>query len=105
MNLRSEPVSRSLDRKLKMFGFEVPDILAIFLVLTILNLVFGNSQYKLIYTWTPAIFLAIILRVGKRGKPDDFIIHFVKFYTRPNYYCAYECPTKDTCPPKLKEPS
>lgn len=105
MSLRTEPVSRSLDRKLQMFGFEVPDILAIFLVLAILNLVFGNAQYKLLYTWTPALVLAAVLRIGKRGKPDGFLLHFAKFHLGPKYFSAFEGPSKDTSPPKLRKQS
>jgi hypothetical protein len=101
MPLRTEAVSRSLDRKLQIFGFEVPDVLVIFLFLAILNLIFGNSDLKLFYTWGPSIVLAVVLRIGKRGKPENYILHLVKFHTRPKYFSAFDMPTQSKPPPKI----
>jgi len=48
MALRSEPTSQSLEKKLLIAGFEVPDVLAIFLLLSILNFIFGHTNQKLL---------------------------------------------------------
>ena len=89
MSLRSEPTSQSLEKKLLIAGFEVPDILAIFLLLSILNFTFGHTHYKLFLVWLPVVLSAAVLRIGKRGKPDNYMIHFIKFHFRPKYYKIY----------------
>ncbi len=102
MSLRSEPTSQSLEKKLLIAGFEVPDVLAIFLLLSVLNFLFGHTNYKLTLVWAPVALAATILRIGKRGKPDNFLIHFVKYHTRPKYFSAYKDPKISTPPPSLK---
>lgn len=102
LQLRSEPTSQSLERKLLVMGFEVPDILAVFLLLSILNFTFGQTNYKLFLVWGPVILLAVALRFGKRGKPDNYLIHLVKFHTQPKYLSCFKEPSNTTPPPKLK---
>jgi len=93
--LRSEPTSQSLDKKLLILGFEVPDVLAIFLLLSILNFLFGQNNYKLFFVWLPVIIIAVILRIGKRGKPENYLLHLVKFHLRPKYFSAFKAPTQN----------
>ena len=102
MALHSEPTSQSLEKKLLIMGFEVPDVLAIFLLLSILNFIFGGTNYKLLLVWCPVILLAILLRIGKRGKPDNYLIHLAKFYIQPKYLSAFKDPNVTKAPPKLK---
>lgn len=102
MSLRSEPTSKSLERKLLIAGFEVPDVLFIFILLSILNFVFGRTDYKLLLVWLPVVFVAITLRMGKRGKPDNYLVHLAKYQIRPKYFSAFQEPTNTTPPPKLK---
>lgn len=83
-------------------GFEVPDVLAIFLFLSILNFSFGQTNYKLAFVWGPVVFLAITLRIGKRGKPENYLIHLVKFNTQTKYLSAFQDPKNTASPPKLK---
>lgn len=86
------PVSRSLDKKLKVLGFEVPDVLAIFLFLALLNFVFAGHSKKLFLTWGPTLVLAGIIRVGKRGKPDNYILHLAQYHLSPKELTAYKTP-------------
>ena len=95
MALRSEPTSQSLDKKLLILGFEVPDVLAIFLLLSILNFVFGQTNYKLFLVWLPVAIIATILRIGKRGKPDNYLLHLSKFHLRPKYFSAFKDPSQN----------
>jgi hypothetical protein len=64
-------------------GFEIPDILALMLTVSILNFVFGQTPLKLYFVWTPSICLAAILSLGKKNKPDNFLIHWVRYQFRP----------------------
>lgn len=101
MNLRTEPVSKCLEKKLLFLGFEVPDILAIFFLLSILNFLFGRTGAKLFLVWLPVVTLAITLRIGKRGKPDNYLVHLARFHTRPKYFSAFLSPEVPR-PPKVR---
>ena len=101
MALRSEPTSKSLEKKLLILGFEVPDVLAIFLLLSVLNFIFGQTNYKLFLVWLPVATVAIVLRISKRGKPDNYLLHVIKFHMRPKYLSAFNEPTKNE-PPKFR---
>lgn len=103
MALRSEPTSQSLEKKLLIMGFEVPDVLAIFLLLSILNFAFGHTNYKLALVWGPVALTAIVLRITKRGKPDNYLVHLGKYHTRPKYLSAFQDPQNTIPPPKLKK--
>ncbi|OQW53871.1 MAG: hypothetical protein A4S09_06540 [Proteobacteria bacterium SG_bin7] len=105
MSLRSEPTSQSLEKKLLIMGFEVPDILAIFLSLAILNFIFGSTNYKLLLVWGPVVLVACGLRIGKRGKPDNYLVHLCKFHMRPKYLSAFKDPSVSISPPKIKKVS
>lgn len=105
MALRSEPTSQSLEKKLLILGFEVPDVLAIFLLLSILHFVLGPLGSKLLLVWLPVATVAIVLRIGKRGKPDNYLVHLVKFYVRPKYLSAFQDPKCDKRSPQLRRKS
>lgn len=92
MALRSEPVSKCLEKRLLILGFEVPDILAVFLLLSVLNFLFGQTQFKFALVWLPVLLIAATLRIGKRGKPENYLIHLAKFHTRPRYFSAFKEP-------------
>jgi hypothetical protein len=103
MALRSQPTSQSLERKLLILGYEIPDVLAIFLLLSILNFTFGQTNLKIFLVWLPVVVVAIVLRVGKRGKPDNYLIHLCKFHLRPKYLSAFKDPSITNPPPKLRK--
>lgn len=101
MGLRTTSVSRCLEKKLLFFGYELPDVLAIFMLLAVLNLVFGQSDYKFVLVWFPTAFVAIALRIAKRGKPDNFLLHSARFQMRPKVLSAFPEPTVRLRPPSL----
>lgn len=100
--MRVTSVSKCLDKKLQMFGFEMPDLLAIFLSLSTLNLLFGSHPYKFLFVWIPPAILAVVLRIGKRGKPENFLIHWLRFQISPGVYSAFLKSTEAQSLPKVK---
>lgn len=100
--MRTADVSKCLDKKLVMFGFEVFDILAIFLTLSILNFIFGQSSMNWLFVWLPTLAIALVLRYGKRGKPDKYLIHWLRFQIKPGILSAFSDPSQVVSPPKLK---
>ncbi len=103
MSLRVVPVSQALEKKLLMLGFEVLDLLAISLTLAILNFLFGQTSLRLMLVWLPTILLAALLRFGKKGKPDNYLIHLMRYQITPGTYTAFHEPTNTDRPPRLKK--
>jgi uncharacterized membrane protein len=101
MGLKSTAVSRCLDKKLLFFGYELPDVLVIFLLLALLNLTLGQTDHKLSLVWLPTLSLAVGLRIAKRGKPDNFLIHWIRFQLRPQVLSAFPEPSVWVKPPRL----
>jgi hypothetical protein len=97
------PVSRSLDKKLLILGFELVDLLAVFLFLALLNFFFGGGGVvSLALTWLPPLALALLLKYGKRGKPDNYLLHLTRFHFNPGIYSAFQLPKNFKSPPSVR---
>jgi hypothetical protein len=103
MSLKTTEVSRCLEKKLLFLGFELPDVLVIFLLLAALNLTLGRSEHKITLVWVPTLALALSLRIAKRGKPDNFLIHWVRFHTKPRVLSAFHQPSVWAAPPRISK--
>ncbi len=103
--MRTVDVSKCLDKKLTLFGFEVADVLAIFLTLSVLNFLFGQTPLKAVFVWLPSAALALVLRYGKQGKPDKYLVHWLRFQIKPGRLSAFEPPSVWEAPPKRKQVS
>jgi hypothetical protein len=79
MALKTSEVYRCLEKKTLVFGFEMVDLFVVFSTLAILNYVFRGFPYKFILSWGPALALAVFLRVGKAGKPENYLLHLAVF--------------------------
>jgi hypothetical protein len=93
MELKSTSVSKCLDKKMMIMGFEIPDLLMIFLTISILNFMFGSTGMKLILVWLPSIALALTIRISKRGKPDNYLLHWLRFQMKPGIISAFAEPS------------
>ncbi len=100
--MRVVAVNKCLDKKLLMFGFEVPDLLAIFITLSTLNFMFGRSGMAFLLVWLPTLTLAAVLRYGKKGKPDKFLVHWLRFQIKPGVFSGWAPPQIDVTPPRLR---
>jgi hypothetical protein len=62
LGINVTPVNRCLDKKLLILGFEIPDLLAVFLLLAVLNFFFGGGGAgSILVTWLPPLILAMLL--------------------------------------------
>ena len=102
MTLKYTAVSKCLDKKLRIGGFEIPDLLILFLTVSVLNFVFGQTDVKLLLVWMPSVALAALLYFGKKGKPDNYLVHWMRFQFRSGVFRAFPEPTNSNIPPKLK---
>ena len=81
-------VPRALDTKTRLFGFELADLLLIFLYLAISNLIFGGTHLKIPLVWIGTLVIAAVLYFVKRNKPDHYIEHRGEFQRTPGILSA-----------------
>ncbi len=86
--LQTSSVPRALEMKSKMFGYELPDLILIFMNLAITNLIFGASKYRYALVWGTTVSLAAFLFFTKRGKPDGYLQHLIQFWIKPSFLSA-----------------
>lgn len=88
--LKTSTVYRKLDAKFKIGGVEATDLLAVLLVGAVMNLIFGRFSIGPIFIFgIPGIIFAA-LYFGKRGKPEGYLLHAMKFYILPGELHAGE---------------
>lgn len=81
-------VPRALESRTKIFGFELGDLLIIFLYLSISNLFFGQTRLKIPIVWIGTFSIAGVLYFVKRNRPDEFLQHFGEYLRRPKVLSA-----------------
>jgi hypothetical protein len=86
--LLTSRVPRALEMKSKLFGFELSDLLLIFMNLSVTNLVFGTTSLRFVLVWGTTSSLALFLFFAKRGRPDNYLQHLIEHYVRPAYFAA-----------------
>jgi len=84
--LNTSIVHRNLDSKLKVFGFEIFDLVAVLIFAAIMNFVFGRSSLSFVAVIIIPCILGAILYCGKRGKPDGFLVHLFRFHLTPGTF-------------------
>ena len=88
MSLLTSKVPRALETKTKLFGFELADVLIIFIFLSVTNLIFGGTSLKFPIVWSGTALLAGALYFLKKGRPDNYLQHLGEFYSSPGIYSA-----------------
>ena len=89
MGLKTSIVYRCLDKKTYIFGFEIIDLFLIFAILAFLNFILGHIPYKFFFTWGPTLGLALFIKLTKRGKPDNYLLHVVRNHFQPKVLSAF----------------
>ncbi len=90
MELQASSVHRKLDAKLKIVGLEAPDLLFVLIFAAVMNLFFGRTSLALPLVIALPLLMLFALYVGKRDKPDGFMIHLARFYLTPGFFSAGE---------------
>ena len=81
-------VPRALETKSKIFGFELADILILFLYLSISNFIFGATPFKFLFVWIGTTTLGLSLYFLKKDKPENHLQHLGEFYRKPEILSA-----------------
>ncbi len=94
MEVYTSEVQRNLDAKFKVGGIEALDLLIALIFAAIMNLFFGDTVLELpLVIGCPALILAVFY-FGKRGKPEKFLPHLLRFYVSPGFFSAGQEPTQ-----------
>lgn len=88
MDLHVTKVPRALDAKPRLFGFELPDLLILLLYLSVSNLLFGATRLKLPLVWGATVLLAILMRLAKKGKPENHLQHLGEYWAQSDIFAA-----------------
>ena len=86
MSLLRSSIHRELEFKMKIFGFEVFDLIISLIVGSVCNL-FGFPT--ILSLFLPLTFLAILF-FSKRNKPENYLKHLIKYHLTPGFYLAGE---------------
>lgn len=87
--LEVSQVNRSLDRKTTILWLELIDIFIIVTSASVLNLFFGQTGFKTYLVYLPSIVLAISMILTKRGKPDNFLLHYLRYQLKPKHLTCF----------------
>ncbi len=85
-SLLTSVVPRTLETRSKILGLELSDVLVLFLNLSIQNLIFGGTEFKVPMVFGTSIAVGFVLFVFKRGKPDLFLQHYVQHLFSPSHF-------------------
>lgn len=88
--LKISTVYRKLDAKFKIGGVEATDLLAVLLLGAVMNLIFGRLSIGPIFIFGIPGALFCALYFGKRGKPEGYLMHAIKYYISPGEIHAGE---------------
>ena len=100
MDLDSSNIYGNLDAKIKIGGLEAPDLIIVLVIAAFMNLLFGETALFFPLVVVLPTTLLLILLIGKRNKPDKFLVHLIKYLITPGAYSAGEMSKNEQ---KMKE--
>lgn len=86
--LKTSRVHRKLDTRLKILGFEIMDLLAIMMLAAVNNLILGRLKFAPVFVIVIPAVLAAILYIVKRDKPENYLLHLLRYLSSPGFYSA-----------------
>jgi hypothetical protein len=86
--LKTSRVHRKLDTRLKILGFEIMDLLAIMMLAAVNNLILGRLKFAPVFVIVIPAILAAVLYIVKRDKPENYLLHLLRYLSSPGLYSA-----------------
>ena len=90
MELNTSTTQRGLNVKMKVGGMDAFDLICCLILCAVLNMLFGSLSFGPIIVFGVPGAALLCLYFGKRGKPDDYLRHLIRFYLTPGFYSAAE---------------
>ena len=95
MELLTSTVHRNLDAKLKFLGFELFDLLTALIFASTMNLIFGRTSLSFLLVFVLPSVLGAVIYFGKKGKPDNYLIHVVRYHLQPGAFASGQRPQNE----------
>ena len=90
MSLDTSTVHRNLDAKMRILGLEAPDLLSVLIFAALMNLLFGKTALAPVLVFMLPALALVVLYIGKKNKPDDYLIHLGRYLFTDGHYFAGE---------------
>lgn len=87
-SLLTTSVPRTLETKNKILGLELSDVLLLLLNISVENLIFGSTPFKIPMVFGSTLLFAAVLFMFKRGKPDGYVQHCAEYLMSPTILAA-----------------
>lgn len=86
--LKTSRVHRKLDTRLKILGLEIMDLLAIMMLAAVNNLLLGRLKFAPAFVIVIPAVMAAVLYIVKRDKPENYLLHLLRYFSSPGLYSA-----------------
>ena len=94
MTINTSTIHRNLDAKFKIGNIEALDLLIALICGAMMNLCFGGTALELPMVMGVPVLVLTVLYCGKRGKPDKYLPHLLRFYLATGFFAAGAEPTQ-----------
>lgn len=92
--MNTSTVQRNLDARLKIGNIEALDLLIALICGAVMNLFFSGTVLEMpLVIGVPVLILAVCY-CGKRGKPEKYLPHLLRYHLEPAFFSAGEEPAK-----------
>ena len=81
-------VPRALENKTTVFGFEISELILIFVYLSASNFIFGRTSLKIPIVWGGTAAMAGVISATRRKRPDQYLVHYLEYYRTPEILSA-----------------
>ena len=90
MELHTSSTHRGLNIKMKIGGLEAFDLICCLILMAMLNLLLGKTNWGFAIAFGLPSLILSCLYLGKKNRPDDFLLHLIRYYLTPGFYSAGE---------------
>lgn len=88
IEVHASEVHRNLDAKFKIGGLEALDLLIALIFGAVMNLFFGGTALEIPLVIGGPVLIIAVFYFGKKGKPENFMAHLIRFYLEPGFFSA-----------------
>ena len=88
MDIETSSVYRNLEAKFKIAGMEACDLIFVLLWACLMDTILGHTELRTFAVFIFPFCVGLVLYLGKRGKPDQYLQHFIRYHCSPRYYSA-----------------
>ncbi|USN48046.1 MAG: hypothetical protein H6626_02850 [Pseudobdellovibrionaceae bacterium] len=88
IEVHTSEVHRNLDAKFKIGGLEALDLLIALIFGAVMNLFFGGTALEIPLVIGGPVLIIAVFYFGKKGKPENFMAHLIRFYLEPGFFSA-----------------